>query len=589
MLKFKKSVKNPMLYINYLQEKSNQIKKIVYDLFQIDDIQENLVEFPEKEEFGDLTTNIAMLLSKRLKQSPRSIAEQIILKIKEKILEIEKIEIVGSGFINCFINKKQWLNIIKEILNQEKNYGKNNIGQNKKVNNEFCSANPTGPLHLGHVRGAIYGDVMARILKFSHYQVDNEYYINDLGGQIETLIQTVFLRYKELFGEKIILSEGLYPGEYLINVAKNLQKQFGNSLLSKSFGEIKNLLHKPVIDQMINIIKSDLEKLNIHFDIWTYESEITNSSLMNESLNILKAKNLIYRGILEKPKGEKDEDWESREQELFKSTEFGDDVDRAMKRSDGQWAYFAKDVAYHYDKIKRNYDWLILEVGIDHNGYKKRMIAAVNALSDSKQKFSFEYHNMVYLLSNGEQQKMSKRSGKLIGIDDILKEMNSGVLRFYMMSKRHDVELEFDIKKINEASKNNPYFYIQYGHARASSILRKAEQIEHNLSLQENEFNGIIEKMNINEIKLIKKLIMWPECIRIACEKLEPHRINFYLQDLASDFHNLWNLGNNDPALLFINKSDHLATKYRINIVKATKQTIANGLKLMGIEPLELM
>ena len=578
-----------MSYKNYLQEKSEQIQKIVSDLFAINDIHDEIVEFPEKEEFGDLTTNIAMILAKQLKQSPRLIAEKIATEIQKQISEINKVEIVGAGFINCFINKKKWLEITKQILELPNDYGKNTLGQNKKVNNEFCSANPTGPLHLGHVRGAVYGDVMTRILKFCGYQVDTEYYINDLGGQIETLIHTTFLRYKELFGEKITLSEGLYPGEYLIDVAKNIKEKFDDSLLSKTSNEIKNLLHKPVIDEMIRIIKNDLAKLDIHFDIWTYESNIANSTIMNESHDILKAKNLIYRGILEKPKGESDDDWEPREQELFRSTNFGDDVDRAMKRSDGQWAYFAKDVAYHYDKIKRNYDWLILEVGVDHNGYKKRMIAAVNALSDSKQKFSFEYHNMVYLLENGKQQSMSKRSGKLIGVDDILKEINVGVLRFYMLSKRHDVELDFDIKKINETSKENPYFYIQYGHARACSILRKAEEIEHNLSLHEDEFDDIMSQMNENEIKLIKELIMWPKCVEIACEKLEPHRINFYLQSLASKFHHLWNLGNNDPKLLFINKENHLMTKYRINLVKATQQTIANGLKLMGIKPLEMM
>lgn len=578
-----------MQHINYLNEKSEQIKSIISECFGETGVDEEIVEFPEKEEFGDLSTNIAMILARKLKQSPRAIAEKILPKIKEKIPEIEKIEIVGAGFINCFINKKKWLEITTDILASGENYGSSNIGGERKVNNEFCSANPTGPLHLGHIRGAIWGDVTTRILRFCNYKVDNEYVVNDLGGQIETLIKTVFLRYKELFGEKIELFEGSYPGLYLIDVAKKIKEKFDDSLLTKPMNEIMDILHKPVIEEMIEIIKNDLNKIGVHFDIWSYESIISNSPVMDEALNLLKAKNLIYHGVLEKPTGQADEDWEQKEQEIFKSTEFGDDRDRAMKRSDGQWAYFAKDVGYHYDKIKRKYDWLILEVGIDHTGYKKRMSAAVSALSEGKQKFSFECHNMVYLLSDGEQQKMSKRSGNLIGVDDILREMNPGTLRFYLLSKRHDVELDFDIKKINEASKNNPYFYIQYGHARACSIIRKAKEINQDLSLQKSEFDDIIKEMHENEIKLIKKLIIWPKCVEVSCNKLEPHRINFYLQDLAAEFHNLWNLGNNDPALLFINKENSLMTKYRINLVNATKQVIASGLRLMGIEPLEIM
>jgi arginyl-tRNA synthetase len=365
-------------------------------------------------------------------------------------------------------------------------------------------------------------------------------------------------------------------------------------LLGKSSDELKDILHKPVIESMILIIKDDLKKLNIEFDNWVYESDIADCKFMNESFSILKSKDLIYEGILEKPKGNSggDEDYSTdKPQAVFASTKFGDESDRALKRSDGEWAYFAKDVTYHFDKIKRGYDWLILEVGIDHNGYKKRMMAAVNALSDGKQRFSFEFHNMVYIYEDGIQQKMSKRSGKAIGAQEIIDMMGLDVLKFYIFSKRHDVELDFDIKTAKESSKNNPYFYIQYAHARSCSILRSAEEKIKNLCLQESEFYDIM--VNRNEKKLIKKLALWPSCVEATVKSLEPHKINFYLQDLATEFHSLWNLGSNDKSLRFINEckdeKEILMTKYRINLVKATKQTIGIGLRLLGVKPLDEM
>ncbi len=586
---------------NLLKETSQKIINIIKKKFHNieEDILNNLiVEFPENDEHGDITNNAGMILSKTLKKSPRLIAEEISQEMKNCYPEIEKVEIAGPGFMNSTLNNKFWLTTLNKILSDDESYGSSYIGcksdkSKQKVNLEFCSANPTGPLHLGHIRGAIWGDAVAKILSFIGYHVEKEYYINDLGGQIEQLINTAYLRYQELFGIPFELKPGCYPGAYLIQTAEQLREEFGDSLLNKAPEELQNLLQKHVINHMVSIIKDDLTKLNIEFDNWTYESDITNSKLVEESFDILKSKDLIYEGVLERPKGHSgdDEDYQGQTQILFASTKLGDESDRALKRSDGEWAYFAKDVAYHFDKIKRQYDWLILEVGIDHNGYKKRMIAAVNALSDGKQKFSFEFHNMVYIYEDGIQQKMSKRSGKAIGAQEIIDMIGLDVLRFYVFSKRHDVELDFDIKTANEASKNNPYFYIQYAYARSCSILRNAKEKIKNLDLQESEFCDII--VNSNEKKLIKKLALWPHCLEATAKSLEPHKINFYLQDLATEFHSLWNLGSNDKALRFINdckdEKEILMTKYRINLVKAAKQTIGIGLKLLGVKPLEQM
>ena len=586
---------------NLLKEASQKIITIIQNTFHNieEDVLNNLiVEFPENDEHGDITNNAGMILSKTLKKSPRLIAEEISQEMKNCYPEIEKVEIAGPGFMNSTLNNKFWLTTLNKILSDDESYGSSYIGcksdkSKQKVNLEFCSANPTGPLHLGHIRGAIWGDAVAKILSFAGYDVEKEYYINDLGGQIEQLINTAYLRYQELFGIPFELKPGCYPGAYLIQTAEKLKEEFGDSLLNKSPEELQNLLQKPVINHMVSIIKDDLTKLNIEFNNWTYESDITNSKLVEESFDILKSKDLIYEGVLERPKGHSgdDEDYQGQTQILFASTKLGDESDRALKRSDGEWAYFAKDVAYHFDKIKRQYDWLILEVGIDHNGYKKRMIAAVNALSDGKQKFSFEFHNMVYIYEDGIQQKMSKRSGKAIGAEEIIDMIGLDVLRFYVFSKRHDVELDFDIKTANEASKNNPYFYIQYAYARSCSILRNAKEKIKNLDLQESEFCDII--VNSNEKKLIKKLALWPHCVEATAKSLEPHKINFYLQDLATEFHSLWNLGSNDKALRFINdckdEKEILMTKYRINLVKAAKQTIGIGLKLLGVKPLEQM
>lgn len=578
---------------NFLKNFTSYFGEFLHEKFSDLNIDRRDYEatFPEKEEYGDVSITVCQSLAGKLKKSPKIIADDIIEEF-ETNEDIEKIDNL-NGFINFTMSKDFWFTSILKIINDE-NYGRSDIGVTIKdkeqiqqnVNVEFCSANPTGPLHLGHVRGAIWGNTISNILKFCGYNVTKEYYINDLGGQIEQLIDTSFARYKEACSQKFDSRDLYYPGEYLKEVGKDLKKRFGNSILKTYGNRISEILRRPVIQNIIKIIKNDLDILGIKFDNWIYESDIANSPLMDEAFEILKSQGLIYEGILDKPI-DSDEDWESKPQMIFASSKFGDTQDRALKRFDGKWAYFAKDLAYHLHKIKRNYDWLILEVGIDHNGYKSRMEAGVSALSNGKQKFSFEFHNMVYLLDDGIQQKMSKRSGNIVGVKEIEELVGIGVLKFYILSKKHDNILDFDIKTARESSKNNPYFYIQYASARCSSILRLAEEKSINFCLEQSEFNDIT--ISNEEKKLIKKLLYWPNCVEIAGKTLEPHRLNFYLEELANIFHGIWNLGNCDRTLRFINDDDPKVTKYRIMLVKATHQVISNGLKLIGIEPLKQM
>ena len=552
------------------------------------------VSFPENEKFGDISSNLCQSLSKKLQKKPTDIAD-ILIKTMKPNGDIDKTENL-NGFVNFTMSKKFWLENLNEIISAADEYGRCDIGilkdsdgnaiRPEKVNLEFCSANPTGPLHLGHVRGAIWGNTLANILKFCGYDVTREYYINDLGGQIEKLVQTAVARYEEVLGYEFDEKNLYYPGEYLKKIGENLKQEFGTSLLDMSKDEALKIARKPVLNDIMKIIKNDLNKLGVDFDKWVYESDIVNSKLIQESFDILKDKDLIYEGILEKPK-DRDEEWESKPQMIFASSKLGDTHDRPLRRSDGQWAYFAKDVAYHLDKINRVFDWLILEVGIDHNGYKKRMEAAINSLSDGKQKFSFEFHNMVYLLDDGVQQKMSKRSGNSVGVDEIGDLIGVDVLKFYILSKKHDMTLDFDIKTAREASKNNTYFYVQYAHARCCSIIEAAKKNFEISLLEERDFKDIT--VTNEEKRLLKKLAIFPNCVESSCKMLEPHKINFYLEELANIFHGIWNLGNCDKSLRFLNDENILMTKYRVLLVFATKQVMFNGLKLIGVSPLEEM
>lgn len=549
-------------------------------------IQNITIEFPEHSHYGDLSTNCAMVLAKTLKAAPIQIANKILPFLQNEFIgQFVKIECTNNGFINFFIEDLYWWDLIGQIRGSE-NYGSNNYGKNQKINLEFCSANPTGPIHLGHIRGAIWGSTIANILKYCGFVVDKEYYVNDGGGQIETLLQSTLIRYRQLFGYQEEISQGLYPGEYLIGVAQQLRDQFGESLLNNSESENIVLITEVVLQAILTLIKNDLKMLGVEYDVFTRESQIMSSDWPDKMLAKLSEQKLLYSGILEKPKGENDPEWEPREQMLFKSICFGDDMDRAMQRSNGEWTYFAKDCAYHFYKISRNYDWLILEVGIDHVGYKKRLSAAVEALSlPCKQKFSFEFHNMVYLKKNSQQLKISKRSGNLIGAKEIIDEIGLGVLRFYLLSKKHDIELDFDLDQAKEASKNNPYFYVQYACARAHSILRNCP--ENILSYSDFKYENI--EFSQLEKDLLKHLLSWPKTVLHAAVKLEPHKINFYLQELASYFHNWWNCGNLDQSSRIIYEDDCNLSYMRIQLLKMVILVIKNGLLILEIEPLEQM
>ena len=572
---------------NYLNQIKIQIVQITIKTFEnlnADEVSKNIrVEFPENLEFGDLTTNVALILARSLKKSPAQVAT-ILMDLFVKEIECLQSANVISGFINFKLNENAWLDLVQSILDSGMLYGSAPKKHEKNyVNLEFCSANPTGPIHLGHIRGAVMGEAIANLLKFAGYKVDKEYYINDSGGQIETLLRSTFLRYKELFGEKIDLSSGLYPGAYLINIACELRDKFGDSLLNMTEKQVIEITYEQVFESIMNIIQSDLLLLDIKFDLYTRESHIV--YLLDDVLKELEKKNLLYMGLLEKPKGSSSDDWEEREQLLFRSTCFGDDVDRAMKRSSGEWTYFAKDCAYHLHKIKRQYDRLILQVGIDHIGYQKRMRSCVEALSDCATKFDFTYHNMVYLTNDGKQLKMSKRSGNLIGAQEMIDAVGVGVLKFFLLSKRHDMELDFDIAKAKESTKDNPYFYIQYAYVRCNSIKNNSAEVKMNI----DEGQKINYTINQHEKKLLQHLLFWPVCIQIAVSELEPHRVNFYLQELAGFFHSWWNLGNGDLSARIICMDNLHATKFRLKIVESIMNIINIGMRLIAVEVLEKM
>lgn len=633
-------------YIKLVKEK---IIKIFYSNFQneINNFVENnsneklanlensiIIEVPKNKEFGDLSSNLCLIFSSILNLKPKEIAEKIKdLLEKESFFnqEFKEISIAGSGFINFKFNEIALLKIIEKIL-KTKNYGSSDIGSKKKVNLEFCSSNPTGPVHLGHIRGAVWGMVVGNILKFCGFDVHKEFYINDGGGQIETLVKSVFLRYLEVNGFQILIPDGFYPGEYLKKIASDLFNEFQDQFLLKNYfdslsrnqtsdllGQIEQIFSsEPVIfqkirdftlEEILGMIRGDLKFFDVEFDIFSSETEIIsndNFALLNETLSIFENQNLLYYGKLEKPKSA-DEEWEEKEQLLFSSTKFGDDMDRAMKRSSGEWTYFAKDCAYHLHKLKRGYERLILEVGVDHIGYKKRLSAAVSALSrgiNHESEFNFEFHNMVYIKKNDEQLKMSKRSGNLIGADFLRENLGSDVTKFYLLSKKHDMELEFDIDKASEASKDNPYFYIQYGSTRAYSILRNFEKQYPDLSLKLNQII-VSEKscfdllghpefeITPHEKAIIIHIINFPRIISQIAIKLEPHRLNFYLSELASLIHSWWNEGISDQSARIIlgvkNEYDEKKVLFRTLLVKSFLKIIESGLGLMNIESLKSM
>jgi arginyl-tRNA synthetase len=546
------------------------------------------VEPPRDASHGDVSTNAAMILAKPAGKPPRAIAEALVARLKG-METVTEASVAGPGFVNLRIDTGWWLSRMADILTAGDAYGQSNLGAGRRVNVEFVSANPTGPMHVGHTRGAVVGDVLARLLAKVGYGVTREYYINDAGAQVDVLARSAYLRYREALGETVTIPEGLYPGDYLKPVGQALKDQDGDRWLKAEEGEWLPYLRSFTVARMMEIIKQDLVLLGVEHDVFSSEKAVVEAGAVDTALKALEDQGLIYTGVLEPPKGKKPEDWEPRPQTLFRATQFGDDVDRPLKKSDGSWTYFANDIAYHYDKFRRSGEMLIDVLGADHGGYVKRMQAAVTAITGGKGALDVKICQLVNLLDDGQPVKMSKRAGRFVTLRDIVEEVGAGVVRFIMLTRRNDQTLDFDLVKVTEKSKENPVFYVQYAHARCHSVLRHAEEAGYVLDAAGLAAAPLSRLDADEEVALVKLMLSFPRTVEAAAEAHEPHRIAFYLYDLASAFHGLWNKGKDDASMRFLIEGDAELTRARLALITAVAQVIAAGLHILGVEPVKEM
>ncbi|MEM7619326.1 MAG: arginine--tRNA ligase [Pseudomonadota bacterium] len=572
-----------------------KIQKAVQQLITQDVLSKDIrlqnvsVEPPRDPDHGDVATNIAMVLSKQAKMNPRDLAAKIADIIHQDKF-IEKIDIAGPGFINLVLKNEIWYEVAEAIHKLGKTYGRSNIGNEEVVNVEYVSANPTGPMHVGHCRGAVFGDALANLLEFAGFKVTREYYINDAGAQVDVLARSAYLRYREALGENIgDIPEGLYPGDYLIPVGKQIAEDYGASLLNKEEEEWLPIVRTIAIDANMELIKQDLAALNITHDVFFSERSLLSGETdqVAETIEWLQDEKLVYHGRLSPPKGKMPEDWEDREQLLFKSKNFGDDVDRALMKADGSYTYFAADIAYHKNKYDRGFKKMINVWGADHGGYIKRMQSAINALTANQGKLDVKICQLVNLLRAGQPIKMSKRAGTYVTLREVVDEVGSDVTRFIMLYRKNDAVLDFDFDAVLEQSRENPVFYVQYAHARIYSVFRNAADVFEDLDIES------LKAVNIKfqcldskeEINLIKKLAEFPRTIEAAALNHEVHRIAFYIYELASEFHSLWNRGKELPQLRFINSKDRLLTEARLALILNVATIIASGLEILGVKP----
>jgi arginyl-tRNA synthetase len=546
------------------------------------------VEPPKDSRHGDMSTNAAMVLSKSVEVKPRELAQIISEALSPKEI-ISSVDIAGPGFINITLSNFSWHGLLSAVLMSGVNFGKSGMGSSQKVNVEFVSANPTGPLHVGHTRGAVFGDALANLLAYSGYDVTREYYINDGGSQVDVLARSIFLRYQEAFGKEVVFQEGTYPGDYLIPIAKALKEKVGDLYLNKPEDNWLPELRNFAVEAMMNLIRSDLDLLGIEMDTFFSEKSLYGSGKIEAALDRLRDNGLIYKGVLEPPKGKKTDDWEPREQTLFKSTEHGDDVDRPVLKSDGSWTYFAPDIAYHFDKISRGFDILIDVFGADHGGYVKRMKAAVSALSSGEVPLDIKLCQLVKLYQNGEPFKMSKRAGNFVMLRDLVEQVGPDVTRFVMLTRKNDAALDFDFQKVLEQSRENPVFYVQYAHARIKSVIRKAEALNVDTSDYALSEANLSSLTHASELSLIKKLAEWPRIVELSARLYEPHRLAFYLFDLSSELHSHWGKGGENPHLRFLQSDDMTITKSKIALARAVSIVISSGLAILGVQPAEKM
>ena len=541
------------------------------------------VEPPRDSLHGDMSTNAAMVLAKPAGVNPRVIAETLaeLLMLDERVISAD---VAGPGFLNLGLTPEFWTSVIPVALAAGTDFGRSNMGGGLKVNVEYVSANPTGPLHVGHTRGAVFGDALASLLDFAGFDVTREYYINDGGAQVDVLARSAYLRYLEANGQEVEFVDGTYPGDYLVDVGLALKDKYGDSLVGKPEGIWLADLRLFATEKMMDLIRTDLGLLGIKMDVFFSEKSLYGTGLIESALADLNAKGLIYQGVLEPPKGKKPDDWEPREQTLFKSTEHGDDVDRPVAKSDGAWTYFAPDIAYHFDKVQRGFDQLIDVFGADHGGYVKRMKAAVSALSNAQVSLDIKLTQLVKLYKDGEPFKMSKRAGTFVTLRDLVEQVGPDVTRFVMLTRKNDAPLDFDFAKVQEQSKDNPVFYVQYAHARISSVLRKTSAV--GIVSSSNDLKSL---RHTGEMTLVKKLAEWPRLLELAAKHNEPHRLAFYLYELAGDFHALWNMGKEAPETRFFQENNPNVSSEKLAMVSAVKLTIAAGLTILGVTPIDEM
>ena len=546
------------------------------------------VEPPRDDAHGDMATNAAMVLAKPAALPPRAIAEALALRLAHDP-RIAAAEVAGPGFLNLRLSPVVWQGVVRAALTEGADFGRSSIGNGAKVNVEFVSANPTGPMHVGHVRGAVVGDALARLLAFSGWIVTREYYINDGGAQVDVLARSAFERYREANGLEPEIREGLYPGDYLIPVGEVLKARYGPSLIDQPESVWLADLREIASDLMMAEIRSDLALLGVQMDVYSSEKALYGTGKIEAAIATLRAQGLIYEGTLEPPKGKTPDDWEPRIQTLFRSTAHGDDVDRPVMKSDGSWTYFAPDIAYHFDKVQRGFDQLIDILGADHGGYVKRMKAAVSALSGGRVPLDIKLIQLVKLWKNGEPFKMSKRAGTFVTLRDVVEQAGADVTRFMMLTRKNDVALDFDFAKVLEQSKDNPVFYVQYANARINSVLRKSREAGLDVTDATLAKADLAQLTHPDEMDLAQKIAEWPRLVEIAAKGNEPHRIAFYLYELAAEFHTLWNRGNDDPSLRFVQEGNSATAAAKIALARATGVVISAGLAILGVTPVEEM